>query len=98
MKKLKKHYIIYDGECNLCKRSVNIIKLFSKNFIFDPNNKTDEIIYIENGKVYKGFYAIRRIVLKIPILWIFLIILYFPFFDRIGSKIYKYISKNRKWI
>ncbi len=77
--------IIYDGNCKLCKRTVRIVNNFSKNFTFDPSNNTNEVIYVENDKVYRGFYAIRRIILSIPILWFLLPILYFPFFDRRGK-------------
>mgnify|MGYP003855140515 FL=1 len=93
-----KNLIIYDGNCKLCKTTSSVISFLSKNFQFDPNNKTNEVIYIENDKVYKGFYAIRRISLKIPFLWIFIPIFYFPFFDKIGTKIYNLVSKHRKWI
>lgn len=78
--------------------SISIIKPFSKNFIFDPENVEDEVIYIENNKTYRGFYAIRKIMLNIPIFWIFLPIFYFPCFDRIGSLLYRFIARHRKWI
>ncbi|MEO0145185.1 MAG: DUF393 domain-containing protein [candidate division WOR-3 bacterium] len=90
--------IIYDGNCKLCKRTIKTISFFSKSFEFDPNNREEEVIYIEDGKVYRGFYAIRRIILKIPIFWLLLPIFYFPFFDKVGTKIYNFISKHRRWI
>jgi Protein of unknown function, DUF393. len=93
---MKKNLVIYDGNCRLCKMFSKMI--VSPHFEFNPNNNTDELIYIENDEIYKGFYAVRRIALKIPYFWIFLPILYFPFFDRIGTKIYKFISRYRKWI
>ncbi len=89
------HLIIYDGNCKLCQRTVRVVNNFSKNFTFDPGNNTDEVIYVENYRVYRGFYAIRRIILKIPVFWFLLPILYFPFFDRIGVRVYRFISKNR---
>jgi len=53
-----KNLIIYDGNCKLCKTTSKVINFLSKNFQFDSNNRTNEVVYIENDKVYKGFYAI----------------------------------------
>lgn len=47
------------------------------------------------GKVLKGFYAMRNIMLQCPLLFIFGIICYVPFADVIGNPIYRWVAKNR---
>lgn len=90
--------IKYDGKCKICRLSISIIKPFSKDYVFDPENDEDEVIYIENNRIYRGFYATRKIMLNIPIFWIFLPIVYFPYFDKIGNLLYRFIAKHRRWI
>lgn len=47
------------------------------------------------GKLYKGFFAFRRLTLLLPIFWILTPIMYFPFIDKIGAVLYEKIAKER---
>lgn len=48
-----------------------------------------------NGKVLKGFYAIRKIMLQCPLLVLPGVICYIPFVDIIGNPMYRLVAKNR---
>lgn len=48
-----------------------------------------------NGKLYGGFYAFRYLSFKLPLLWFFAPLLYFPGMQWIGSPIYNFIARNR---
>jgi predicted DCC family thiol-disulfide oxidoreductase YuxK len=47
------------------------------------------------GKVLKGFYAIRKMMLQCPLLVIPGVICYVPFVDFFGNRLYRWVAKNR---
>ena len=47
------------------------------------------------GKLYGGFFAFRQLAWIMPLLYPFLILMYLPFADIVGSRIYRLIAKNR---
>lgn len=47
------------------------------------------------GRIYGGFLAFRQMCWIMPLLYPFLLIVYLPFADRIGTAIYRWIAKNR---
>lgn len=64
-----------------------------------PLDKLELEMYCKNEKkqkFYKGIDAIFQICLRIPLLWIFVPILYLSIVIGIGDWIYKYIAKKRK--
>lgn len=83
--------VIFDGNCNLCNRSVNFIIQYDPNGIFkfaSSNSKTakkilnknsienlDSLVLIENNSVYIYSTAVLRIVRKLKGLWKLLYIL-----------------------
>ncbi|RHW40824.1 DUF393 domain-containing protein [Neobacillus notoginsengisoli] len=51
------------------------------------------------GRVYKGFYAMRKLLLQFPLTIIPALLLYVPFASFIGAPVYRWIAKNRfKWM
>lgn len=48
------------------------------------------------GKVYKGFYAFRKLSGLLPLLWLFVPLIYFPFVNNLGNYIYKKVSAKRR--
>ena len=50
---------------------------------------------IDNDKVYKGYYAFKQIAKRMPLLFLFYIVMLVPGIDFIGDKIYKIIAKYR---
>ena len=56
-------------------------------------------IILPSGRLLKGFYAIRRLLLCFPITFLIGVFLYLPFMPIIGNPVYKWIAKNRyKWL
>ncbi|MDE3839982.1 DUF393 domain-containing protein [Bacillus methanolicus] len=52
-------------------------------------------IVTPSNKIYKGFYAVRRLLVLLPATFFFGILIHAPLVDRIGSPIYKWVAKNR---
>ncbi|WP_110927381.1 thiol-disulfide oxidoreductase DCC family protein [Bacillus massiliglaciei] len=48
-----------------------------------------------DGRVLRGFYAVRRIMLHTPVLALVGLMGYLPFADRLGNPLYRWIAKNR---
>ncbi|MCA1032464.1 DUF393 domain-containing protein [Bacillus timonensis] len=47
------------------------------------------------GKVYSGFFAVRRLSLAFPLTFFIGLVAYFPLFHYIGIPLYQMIAKNR---
>jgi predicted DCC family thiol-disulfide oxidoreductase YuxK len=47
-------------------------------------------------RVYRGFFAVRRIVAAVPPLWLLLPLLYAPGSGWIGPKVYAWVARNRR--
>ena len=50
------------------------------------------------GRLYAGFYALRRLARWLPMLWPFLMLAYLPLMGTIGSLFYKWIAHNRMFV
>ncbi|WP_080844346.1 thiol-disulfide oxidoreductase DCC family protein [Cytobacillus gottheilii] len=48
-----------------------------------------------NGKVVKGYYAVRLIMLQCPPVFVLGLLMYLPLVPLIGNPIYKWVAKNR---
>ncbi|SEB16518.1 Predicted thiol-disulfide oxidoreductase YuxK, DCC family [Thalassobacillus cyri] len=48
-----------------------------------------------NGKLLAGFYTIRKLLVSLPLTFYAGVLMYLPFASRLGSPLYKWISKNR---
>lgn len=65
--------------------------------ISNLNSLLSEIHLIDrNGTVYRGFKAVRKIGLKLPLTAPFALLLYLPGINILGEKIYEFIAKNRR--
>ncbi|MBU8879837.1 DUF393 domain-containing protein [Bacillus sp. FJAT-29790] len=64
--------------------------------LFDQMELRKELhIITSSGKVLKGYYAIRHILVLFPSTILMGVILFIPFSPLIGNPIYKWIAKNR---
>ena len=48
--------------------------------------------------VYQGFYAFRRVALRLPLLWPFVPILWFPGVNLLGIRIYRWVAEHRSTV
>lgn len=103
--------VYYDSECGLCiqaKRTLRYFDWFGKAEwiplqLLEENSpinkeaaKKELHLMTPDGKVYAGFYAMRRLFLVFPALALVGLTAYLPLIDRIGVPLYKWIARNRK--
>jgi len=50
----------------------------------------------EDGGVYRGFFAFRRLLWVSPLLWPLIPLFYFPGARLVGPRLYAWIAKNRR--
>lgn|SRR5215510_12008691 len=63
---------------------------------FDPDALNFEMHVIDSrGRVFVGFYAIRRIAREVPLMWPFAALLYIPGVSAAGEPIYAWIARTR---
>lgn len=68
----------------------------STSFSFSKEDLRKELHIIDQkGKVYKGFFAVRKLLVTSPLTIIIGVLLYIPFASFIGVPIYEWIAKNR---
>jgi predicted DCC family thiol-disulfide oxidoreductase YuxK len=63
---------------------------------FDPDALNFEMHVIDSrGRVFRGFYAIRRIAQAVPLMWPFAALLFIPGVSAAGEPIYAWIARTR---
>jgi predicted DCC family thiol-disulfide oxidoreductase YuxK len=55
-------------------------------------------VVAEDGRVFRGFFAIRRLARSSPWLWPLLPILHLPGAGRLGPRLYAWVARNRRRI
>ena len=105
-----KNIIFYDGNCTLCKETKKIftrldwlnktewmsIQQIEKDLPFNKEDMKKEMhLVTRKGKVYKGFFAVRRLALFFPVTMIPGLLAYIPFIYILGVPLYRYVAKNR---
>lgn len=110
-KRKKKPVLLFDGECDLCKRWVGNWKELTKDAVdyqpyqkacrkypqIQPEDCGKEIhLVMPNGKVYAGAHAVFKALYEGKS-WRGLLFFYdhFPPFAKISEAIYKAVSNNR---
>jgi predicted DCC family thiol-disulfide oxidoreductase YuxK len=48
-----------------------------------------------DGRVYRGFFAFRRVLRESPLMWPLLPIFYLPFSGTLGPRAYGWVARNR---
>jgi len=103
--------VLYDGGCELCKRSVALIQQFDwlHRLTFadarDPANVPSGVepsrlmaemhSVSSDGSIAHGFTAFRRIARELPALWLIYPLLFVPGVPAIGQKLYLWVARNR---
>jgi predicted DCC family thiol-disulfide oxidoreductase YuxK len=63
---------------------------------FDPDALNFEMHVIDSrGRVFRGFYAIRRIAREVPLMWPLAALLFIPGVSAAGEPIYAWIARTR---
>lgn len=53
----------------------------------------------EQGRVFKGFYAMRKLLLQFPLTFLPALLLHLPFSGYLGNPFYRWVARNRfKWM
>lgn len=91
--------VLYDRDCTFCTRWMKVITTLDVRGSLKWTGVSDtltEVIYISSqGKRFGGFFAFRRIVLRLPTLWILIPIFFFPGSAWIGTRVYQWIADHR---
>ena len=110
-KKHEKFRLYYDGECNLCVKTVSVLsRLDLRKRVRWTAYQTlqkppaglqwrdlERSVYLEggNGRLYEGFYAFRALSTLLPPLLPIAPFLWLPGVGKIGSAVYRVIARNR---
>ncbi|WLD92456.1 thiol-disulfide oxidoreductase DCC family protein [Alkalihalobacillus sp. AL-G] len=103
--------VYYDRDCILCKQTKKRLSRFDwfNQLAWVPIQEIDDAspqldrfsvqeemhLITKNSTLYRGFYAVRRLSLQLPLLAPVGVLLYIPFVDRIGNPIYRWVARNR---
>ena len=103
--------LYFDGQCNLCRRSIRIIRAldwlnrlqFKDSTITEENElpvpRDESLVGIpmrtRDGDALLGFPAVRRALLQTPLGCMPALLLYIPGFSHIGRRVYNRIAARR---
>jgi len=91
--------IIFDGQCGFCRSSVRILQIMdlwgNLEYIPGPKGMNEMRLDFPDGKTYGGFFAFRRLVWMLPMLYPAAAVVYFPGAGILGPFVYRWIARNR---
>jgi hypothetical protein len=91
--------VIYDGACGFCRssiRALQVMDLWGKlEYIPGPEGMSEMRLELTEGKRYGGFFAFRRLVWMLPMLYPMIPAVYFPGAGILGPLVYRWIAQNR---
>lgn len=101
----------YDGECGMCSGLVRLLRALdwmhrlrwvsSQSLEVPPRGLSRESLetsaYLEtrSGVLREGFYAIRSLLLQIPLTFPIGLVMWLPWIDRLGVPVYRWVARNR---
>jgi len=91
--------ILFDAECGFCRSSIKLLQVMD---LFDaleyapgPKFMNEMRLETADGKTFGGFFAFRRLIWLVPMLYVIIPLAYFPGSGIIGPMVYRWIAKNR---
>ena len=106
--------LYYDGECNLCVKTVSVlswmdlrkrVQWIAFQALPEPPaglgwRDLERSVYLEGpeGRLHEGFYAFRALSMSLPPLFPIAPALWVPGVGKIGSAVYRLIARNRSKI
>ncbi|WP_239254234.1 thiol-disulfide oxidoreductase DCC family protein [Listeria ilorinensis] len=101
--------VLYDEKCSFCQLSKRVMEKLDwqkkllffplqayKGTILEPEQLKQTLHVVRsNGRVYRGFYAIRRILTRLPLLKVPSMLCYLPLVPRFGEAAYRFVAKRR---
>ena len=110
-KKLEEVRLYYDGECNLCVKTVFVlsrmdlrkrVRWIAYQSLQEPPARLswqdlERSVYLESGegRLHEGFYAFRMLTVLLTPLLLIAPALWFPGAGKLGSAVYRLIARNR---
>jgi predicted DCC family thiol-disulfide oxidoreductase YuxK len=105
--------VLFDSKCSLCRSYKKILQRLDVNklihftdfreverkYKLKIENLAKEIhLVTQEGKVYKGYFAVKYILLRIKFLFPVKVFLKFTITDNFGVWVYRQVSRNRSGI
>jgi len=106
--------VIYDGHCQFCRTSINILLTMDLFGYLKPvnyhtienvktlhPNLTKELCHSQlhliepDGTLSGGFFIFRRLCFRLPMMYPFIFVFYFPGSGIVGPLVYRWVAKNR---
>ena len=91
--------IIYDGECGFCSSCIKVLQMMDwwgkLDYVSGPKGMSEMRLEFPDGKVYGGFFAFRKLVWMLPVLYPMILVVYFPGSGLLGPFVYRWIAQNR---
>ena len=91
--------VVYDGTCGFCRSSVRVLQIMDLwdklEYVPAPKGLSEMRLDFPDGKTYGGFFAFRRLVWILPMLYPMILFIYFPGAGIIGPLVYRWIARNR---
>lgn len=98
--------LLYDGACGLCRRAAGWLRALDvsgKLEVVDLRSAAERGLACEGslrlieagGRLSEGFDALRRLSLRLPLLWPAVPLLWLPGLRRLGAPAYEALSRAR---
>ncbi|HEY6360243.1 MAG TPA: DUF393 domain-containing protein, partial [Vicinamibacterales bacterium] len=107
-------HLIYDGQCDFCRRLLRIcvaLDVRRRLQLHDATHRAviaaefpvlagadfDSAMFVvtDDGAVYRGFFAFRRILRASPLTWPLLPLFYLPPSGKVGPRVYAWVARHR---
>ena len=103
--------LYYDAGCGLCLTIVRWLKRLDRLGSLEFRDTVDgparraglepadlarsAFLVIPDGRAFEGFYAFRRLVLRLPVLWPLAPLTWLPGGDLVGVRLYRWVAGRR---
>ena len=108
---LQRTLVYYDGHCRLCIRIMRWLKWLDRTGSLEFRDNVDDTatqvgltsadlarsayLVAPGGRVFEGFYAFRRLVLRLPLLWPLAPLAWMPGAAFLGTRLYRWVADRR---
>ena len=89
----------YDADCGFCTLSIKLLQIMDLwgclEYISTTKGLTEMRLEFPDGRSFGGFFAFRKLVWMVPMLYPMILLMYFPGSGIVGPCVYRWIAGNR---